>query len=151
MQQSVCELLQAQVFAQIRALSLPQIEQNLIVCNSPFGRGDIRPGAYLSPEDRKIGKCTNERDEWGYQWQATVVRGASNTRSQDMGMWQWWLQQIAREFNNKRLTLTTMPTGTHFSRAVQATQIKVANDDLKKRDFDAVGVLITVWIFEPRT
>ena len=147
---SVYETLQTQVYQQIRSLTLAEIESNVLLCNKPFGQQDIRPGGYVSPEGREAGKNTNERDEWGYKWQVTVVRGASSGRSQEMGTWMYWLQEIVREFNNKRLSLT-YSTSVNASRAVNVKDIKPTAPEGKNREYDLVGVLIQVWVFEPRT
>jgi hypothetical protein len=147
---SVYEALQEQVFKQVKGLALAEIESNIQTCNRPFNALDIRPGGYVTPEGRVTGKFTNERDNWGYKWQVTVVRGASSARSQEMGAWQYWLQEIVRSFNHKRLSMT-YPTSVHPSRSVEATNIEVPIDEAKRRDFEILAVLITVWVYEPRT
>ena len=146
---SVYELLQNQVFKQIKALTLAEIEVNVAVCNTPFSQTDLRPGAYLSPEGRDAGPFTNERDNWGYKWQVTVVRGASSGRSQEMGTWMYWLQEIVREFNHKRLSACV--DGVNYSRSCEARKIESPLPEGKRREYDAVAVLIVVWVFEPRS
>jgi hypothetical protein len=146
---SVSELLQEQLLKQIKALTLDEVERNVLVCNRAFTASDIRPGAYLTPEGRQIGKCTNERDEWGYKWQVTVIRGASGGRSQDMAPWMFWLQQIVREFNHKRLAACI--TSINYSRACEARDIKPTLPEGRDRDYDIAGVEIVVWVFESRT
>ena len=147
---SVCKQLQDQVYRQVKDLMLAEIRENITICNQPFSTNDIRPGGYLSPEGREPGKCTNERDEWGYKWQCTFVRGSGSVRSDEQETWMMWLQLIVREFNHRRLKLPACITNVHFSRSIEAKQINATNDELKKRGYDAVGVLITVWVREPR-
>jgi hypothetical protein len=47
------------------------------------------------------------------------------------------------------VSLVDMTLGTYASGGFK--QIDATNDELKKRGYDAVGVLITVWVREPRS
>ena len=147
---SVYGQLQDQVHKQIRELTLDRIQNNVRICETPLAAQDIRPGGYVTPEGRDIGTCTNERDNWGYKWQCTFVRGSGSVRSDETELWMMWLQRIVREFNHKRLSMRDCPTDVNFSRSCEAKQIGVPLEELKKRGYDAVGVLITVWVLEPR-
>lgn len=125
---------------------------DVTLCEDPFKDGeDIRPGAYLSPRKSVYGsKGTTDRDHVGYRFQCTVVRGSGSTRSDDMGDWMDWLEDIRRTFNNKRIDIDPCPTGTNRL-PCKVEDVDVPNDRLRDSGYDAVAIMVIVWYLEPRT
>jgi len=133
----------------VSALSLTRVNRNVSMCDSPFSEIDMRSGAYVTPEGRKVGqKPTNEKDHIGYVFQITVIEGRGSVGSSDTSVWQQAMQELATAFNNKRPTVPELPDTVTLLPA-EAGEYSLPNDD-KFKGFHVAAVRVTFWCRQPR-
>lgn len=132
--------------------SLEDIFRNVKVQDSPFDSGDIRPGAYVTPQGVREGDGTTERDLMGYLVLVTVVRGKKSGGTVDQDRWTMWRQKVIRCFNNKRImAVDDTDCLDHGCKAWRHEWPKPVQDRIDKANMSAEAVMVSYWVLEPRT
>lgn len=132
--------------------SLDGIFTNVVVQDAPFQDGDIRPGAYVTPEGTREGDGTTESDMMGYLVLITIVRGARSGGSVDQDRWTLWRQKVIRRLNNKRLLAVDDSDCKDCScKAWRHEWPERLAEKIEGKGLTAEAVMVSYWVLEPRT
>jgi len=131
--------------------SLEGVFTNVLVQDDSFADGDIRPGAYITPEGTREGDGTTDRDLMGYMCLITVVRGSKSGGTRDQDRWTLWRQKAVRRFNNKRLlAVDDDDCLDHGCKAWRHEWPARMQEKIDKANMTAEAVMVSYWVLEPR-